>query len=647
MSQRLLDPVTIGRRGAENRVVFGPHVTNLGSGREMSPRHAAYYERRARGGCGTIVTEVASVHPSDWPYERAPLAASCDAGWGEIARACAPHGTLVLAGLGHAGMQGSTAWSQDVLWAPSLVANVATKEQPIVMGDAEIAAVVDGFAQAARAAAAAGLGGVEVNAGQHSLLRQFCSGLTNLRADRYGEDRSALLREVLAAVRSCVGDGVVGLRFSADELAPWAGLVPEAAAAMLAEVAAGADYVCVVRGSIYSESATQPDLHEPEAVNAATTSLVAAALREAGLPALICAQGSIVGVATAERLVRTGDCQLVEMTRAQIADPDLCTKAARGDVARIRPCVLCNQHCLVRDVRNPLVSCCVNPVAGHELDEGALDDVVAPPRARRARRVVVVGAGVAGLEAARVSAREGDDVTVYERADEPGGAVLVASRIPGRQRLADVVDWLVAEADREGVRLVLGHAATPGDLAAADLVIAAAGARERPVELRHGDDGSVRRLCARDALGIEPPGGAVVIDDPVGGPVGVGIAEYLSASGARVTLITPDVVVGSQLAAAGDLVAANARLAALGVDVRRHATVVGATDGHVAVEDRFTGAYVSLAADALVDAGPGLPTIAWWPEDATVVGDAVAPRGILMAVLEARRAVLGMTPGHR
>ncbi|MEO5900614.1 MAG: 2,4-dienoyl-CoA reductase, partial [Ilumatobacteraceae bacterium] len=128
---RLLEPLAVGALSAVNRVMFGPHVTNLGDDtRRFTPRHTAYYARRAQGGCGIIVTEGASVHPSDWPYERAPLATQCADGWAAIATACHEHGALVIASLDHAGGQGSSAYSQLPLWAPSRVPEVNSREVP-------------------------------------------------------------------------------------------------------------------------------------------------------------------------------------------------------------------------------------------------------------------------------------------------------------------------------------------------------------------------------------------------------------------------------------------------------------------------------------------------------------------------------------
>ena len=189
----LLTPIRVGSRQAPNRVIFGPRVTNLGDGRSLSPRHVAYYERRARGGTGILVVEEASVHESDWPYERSPLASECGPGWRAIVDACHPHGGLVLAGLGHAGGQGTSHWSQRPLWSPSDEPEVNTREVPKIMEAADVTAVVDGFGRAAAAAVAAGCDGVEVNAGQHSLVRQFLSALTNRRDDDHGTDAGATL----------------------------------------------------------------------------------------------------------------------------------------------------------------------------------------------------------------------------------------------------------------------------------------------------------------------------------------------------------------------------------------------------------------------------------------------------------------------
>jgi 2,4-dienoyl-CoA reductase (NADPH2) len=316
---RLLDPLPLRTATAPNRVLFGPLVTNLGDDeRRFTDRHVAFYARRARGGAGIIVTEGASVHASDWPYERAPLAERAAEGWSAIASACHAEGALVLASLDHAGGQGSSAYNQAPLWAPSRVPEVNSREVPKWMEASDIASVVAGFGAAAKLAAESGVDGVEINAGQHSLVRQFLSGLTNQRGDEWGTDRTLFARQVIEAVRAGIGDGIVGLRLSCDELAPWAGITPEMAAELApALVAAGIDYLVVVRGAIFSVEKTRPDFHEPPGFNIDLTRAIKAALPDT--PVFL--QGSVVDAGQAEWALGEGVCDGVEMTRAQLADP--------------------------------------------------------------------------------------------------------------------------------------------------------------------------------------------------------------------------------------------------------------------------------------------------------------------------------------
>jgi 2,4-dienoyl-CoA reductase (NADPH2) len=631
---RLLEPLAVGPRTAANRVLFGPHVTNLGADdRRYSARHVAYYERRARGGCGTIVIEGASVHESDWPYERAPLASEAGAGWAAIVAACRPHGALVLASLDHAGGQGSSAYSQRPLWAPSRVPDVATREVPKWMEAADVAAVVDGFGAAAERAVAAGCDGVEINAGQHSLVRQFLSGLTNERGDEWGGDRLRFGRDVVTAVRRAAGpDHVVGLRLSCDELAPWAGITPEAAAGVAAAlVAEGVDYVVVVRGSIFSVEQTRPDFHQPPGFNVE----LAAGIREA-LAVAVVLQGSVVDVGQAEWALGGGDdparADAVEMTRAQIADPDLVAKLRAGTPERIRPCTRCNQTCQVRDARNPVVTCIGEPSSGHETED---PDWTAPAAA--IRRVTVVGGGPAGMEAARVAAGRGHEVTLVERRGRLGGLAAVAG--PN----AALVDWQAGELARSGVAVRLEHDARSE--AEAEVIVQCTGSLPGvpEYELAGGavplDVADIRRGTV--AL---PEDGDVVLLDPVGGPIAVALAEEL---GPRAVLVTQDQIAGNELARSGDLAPANVRLAQRGVRIERRAIVLAVARGddgagiEVVLRDRFSGERRTLAAAAVVDCGFRLPSEPMAGVTARA-GDCVAPRTVHEAVLEGRRAAFAI-----
>ncbi|WP_448615108.1 mycofactocin system FadH/OYE family oxidoreductase 1 [Modestobacter sp. URMC 112] len=643
---RLTDPLPLAGRTAPSRVVFGPHETNLGHRREFSSRHVAYYARRAAGGAGVVVTETASVHGSDWPYERAPLAADCGPGWAATVAACRPAGALVLAGLGHTGAQGSSAWSQAALWAPSRVPDVAVREVPMEMEDAELTALVSGFAAATRTAVTAGVDGVEVDAGPGALLRQFLSGLTNTRTDAHGTDRLRLLREVLEAVRAELGtDLVLALRLSCDELAPWAGITPGEAAGHVAELAGVVDLLTVVRGSGLAAAAYRPDGHTPAGFNRGLAGAMRAAAR--GRAAVVL-QGSVVDPAQAQQALDDGTADAVEMTRAQIADAGLVARVRAGTPSRVRPCVLCNQACQVRDVRNPLVSCVVDPRSGHETedpDPGARDDV-----AGEGREVLVLGAGPAGLEAARVLAAHGHAVRVVHRGPRPGGLLAVVAAVPGRARFAAFADWLVAECTRLGVRFEAAGAGA-AEPAGADAVVLATGGGPGHRGFEAGDG---VRVCSAEELltGGGPEGlppGPVLVHDPVGGSLGVGVAELLAAAGRPVTIVTPDRVVGARLARTGDLAPANVRLQRAGVQ-RETTTVLRAVGGGRAVlADRVTGRPREVACTVVVDCGHRLPggTPARLPDGVPVVraGDAVAPRTVLEAVLEGRRAALALHAG--
>jgi mycofactocin system FadH/OYE family oxidoreductase 1 len=636
---QLLTPLPLGPRTAPNRIMFGPHVTNLGADdRSLTQRHVAYYERRARGGCGTIVVEGASAHTSDWPYERAPLAERCADGWSRIVGACRPHGALVIASLDHTGGQGSSAYSQAPLWAPSRVPEVNSREVPKWMEAGDIAAVVDDFSAAGKVAIDADVDGVEINGGQHSLVRQFLSGLTNQREDEWGQDRLRFARDVLGAVRSALGDDrVLGLRLSCDELAPWAGITPEMAPDMAAHlVACGVDYLVVTRGAIFSAEKTRPDFHEPTGFNID----VCRSVREAvDVPVIL--QGSVVEWGHAEWALGGFDddpigaalCDGVEMTRAQIADPDLSTKLAHDEADRIRPCTRCNQTCQVRDARNPIVTCVGEPSSGRETEDPDWYQA-----ARHHRSVTVVGAGPAGLEVARVAAIRGHDVTIVEREQHAGGM----ARIAGPHQA--LVDWYEREIARLGVTIRYGrdsgddlHADLGADVHGGVVVVQATGSQAGNISYEIADDALVVDIADVRSGAVDlPASGTIVVFDPIGGPIGVALAEELAD---RAVLVTQDNIAGNELARTGDLAPANTRLAQQGVRIERRTLLRSVSAGGVVLEDRYSGAQRTVQCAAVVDCGFRLPSDEL-PGVSIRVGDAVAPRTVYEAVLEARRAAL-------
>ena len=388
-------------------------------------------------------------------------------------------------------------------------------------------------------------------------------------------------------------------------------------------VAAGVDYVVVVRGAIFSIEQTRPDFHQPTGINIALAESVAKAI---DVPVVV--QGSMVDVGQAEWALGGYDdpakCAAVEMTRAQIADPDLVAKLRAGTPEQIRPCTRCNQTCQVRDARNPIVTCIGEPSSGRETED---PDWCSP--ARVPTDVTVVGGGPAGLETARVAAQRGHRVTIVEQRDDVGGLAAVAG--PN----GSLVAWLAAEVARLGVTVRTGTTEIPSGGCVVQCTGGRAGTREYDVL-----DGAVVLDVADVRLGLAalPADGDVVLFDPIGGPIAIALAEEL---GGRAVLVTQDNIAGNELSRSGDLAPANVRLAQAGVRIERRSLLRAVGADGVTLRDKYTGIDRLVPCAALVDCGfrlPGEPL----PGAVAAAGDCVAPRTVHEAILEGRRAALAL-----
>jgi mycofactocin system FadH/OYE family oxidoreductase 2 len=673
MYSKLFQPLLIGPHETRNRILFGSHATNLARRNLLSQQHADYYSARAEGGAGIIVLEEHIVHPSDMPYERAVcgyLPGTAQAVTAVTAGIHA-HGALALVQLNHNGQQSTSSHHQRELWAPSPVPDVSSREVPKEMEMADIHSVVDGFAQVARTVTQAGADGVELQISDSSLLRQFLSPLTNQRGDTYGgamENRLRFVLETLEAVDAAIGTGrALGVRFCADELAPWAGLTPEQGLeiARLLVATGRIDYVTVTMGSIFSTHMFpfHASMHVPPAYAVHLAGAIKAVVE---IP--VFAAGRIMNAAQAEGVLAEGQADGVEMIRALIADPNLPQLSQEGDhqgaplhAARVRPCISCNQGCQVRSNVNATISCNVNPdvvggevgrgeVGRGELAEGKPVAGASPATTFQPRnsedKVYIVGGGPAGLEAARTAAVRGRRVVLYERETTLGGTVALAAKGPGRGELRLITDYLQAELEHLGVEVCTGIEVTADMIMEQrpHTVVIAIGAHAStgllPIpghDLPHVTD--IRRVLAGEPVG----GQRIVIVDETDSHGVLSAAEKLALEGKSVEIVTEDFYVGRDLVASNDITLWKQRAFSLGIVVTAHTTVIRIEPGQVIVADRFAEGERALLADVVVLGTYERPSQELYKmlkgriPHLFRIGDCVAPRRIEQAIIEGRQ----------
>jgi mycofactocin system FadH/OYE family oxidoreductase 2 len=669
MYDRLFHPLKIGPREARNRILFGSHATNLARHNLLSPQHADYYAARAVGGAGVIVLEEHIVHSSDMPYESAVpgyLAGTAQA-VAAVAECIHAHGALACVQLNHNGQQSASVHHQREMWAPSPVPDVASREVPKEMEQADIRAVIEGFTQVAHTVTQAGADGVELQIADSSLLRQFLSPLTNQRSDNYGgalENRLRFVQETLEGVDAAIGtDHVLGVRFCADELAPWAGLTPEQSLEIVRLLVASSriDYVTVTMGSILSTQMFpfNASMHVPQGY---AVHLAGAIKAVVDIP--VFAAGRIMSASQAERILAEEQADGVEMIRALIADPNLPRLSQEGRVERVRPCISCNQGCQVRGVMNVAISCSVNPDVVH-----AQAFPSEKPASKNGQKVYIVGGGPAGLEAARTAALRGRVVVLYERDATLGGAVALAAKGPGRGELQLITDFLQSELEQLGVEVHTDVEVTaemilaqhPHTVIIATGAIAGTGLLSIPghdlphvIDIRRvlagepvvGTNPSHQRRCAATAAQsgeMKGEGQRVVVVDETDSHGVLATVELLAATGKNVEVVTEDFYVGRDLVPTHDLVLWKQRVLPYGIVVTPHTTVVRIEPGKVIVVDRFAEGERELPADVVVLGTYERPAqelymaLKGHVPSLFRIGDCVAPRRIEQAILEGRQ----------
>ena len=643
----LFSPVQVGRLTLKNRIYSSGHAEAMAESGRPGDRLTRYHEAKARGGCAlTIFGGSSSVHPSSPAAAWKQIANHDDSiipAYRALADAVHAHGCLVFTQLTHMGRRAQADGEEaDVLLAPSQIPERVHRDVPHELEAEQIAELVRAFGEAARRCREGGLDGIELSMAHNHLIDQFWSPLFNQRLDDYGgslENRMRFGFEVLQETRRRVGrDFVVGARISGDEFTR-GGL----SAADMAEIARRlatsglVDFLSIIGGGAHTyelQAAAVPNMSYTTGVFLP----LAAAIKRAAPGVPIFHASRIVDPAHADRTVAAGQIDVVGMTRALIADPDLPKKARDGRLDDIRTCVGANEGCIDRIYQGKPVTCVQNPATGRERE---LADV---HPAKTPKKVVVVGGGVAGLEAARMAAVRGHRVVLFEKTAELGGQVLLAARAPARAEYAGIVRFLAAQVRKLAIDVRLGVEATASAVLAErpDTVVVATGSHPfvPPVP---GSDGK-HVVTDRDVLSGEAKVGAnVVVVDDVHTQQALSTAELLLEQGKRVEVISPLFYVGQdigvtsiaplykRLFTAGVVLTPGTELRAVEGSAVIVANVYSGVERRVEGVDTVVLSAGSRSTDSLYRALKGRVA------ELYAVGDCVAPRGVHQAILDATR----------
>ncbi|WP_375262151.1 FAD-dependent oxidoreductase [Palleronia sp.] len=537
----LLQPYKLKHLTLKNRLMISAHEPAYPEDGMPKDRYRAYHVERARAGIGlTMTAGSASVSRDSPPVFNNILAWKDEVvGWmRQLVDACHDEGCAVMIQLTHLGRR--TRWDKGD-WLPVVSAGhereASHKAFPKKAEDWDIARLIADYASAAQRMKEAGLDGIEIQAYGH-LMDQFWSPLTNeLDAPYGGESLDNRLRftfETLQAIRNACGpDFIVGVRYTGDEDLP-GGLTNADGLEISRRLKDSGlvDFLNVVKGHIDTDAGLTDVIPVQGMASAPHLDFAGEIRKTTEFPTFHAAK--IQDVATARHAIASSKLDLVGMTRAHMADPHIVAKILRSEEERIRPCVGAN-YCLDRIYQGGMALCVHNPSTGREIEQ---PHTIA--KATTVQKIIVIGAGPAGLEAARVASLRGHDVTVHEAASHPGGQIRLTAQTERRREMMQIIDWRVAECERQGVRFHYTSLVDGADVMAdaPDVVIVATGGLPHVEILHEGNDFVV---SAWDILsGDVAPGRNVLIYDDAGDYPALQAAEKIVESGAEVEIVTRD-----------------------------------------------------------------------------------------------------------
>lgn len=653
----LFNPLQLRHKTLRNRLVFGAHTANMAENGLPGERHLAYYEERARGGAGMIVVEPVPAHRTG-VLTRGNFRHGTDdiiPHFRKITDAVHDHGAAIIQQIYHVGQHGDFDNSFEPNWSPSGMPSFHDSDGSHKMADAEIEEVIDGFVQAARRAQAAGFDGVEIFAAYHALIDQFWHPWSNRRDDKWGrslENRTRFSSEIIRRIRKMTGDDfIVGMAVSVDTKSK-AAFKLEALQEVIAwhDERELMDYVTCGTGSYFELGASiMPTVFLADKLGAPLSEALKSVVKHARVQA----ESHIRTPENANSVLSAGQADMVSIVRGQIADPHLANKARTGRAADIRPCLSCNQMCWGRRSRDYWISCLINPSAGREFQWGG--DRFEP--VDQAKKVLVIGAGVAGLEAARVAAECGHRVTLVEASNKLGGQFRLAGMQPRRTQILDFIEWYERQLSRLQVEVLYDTFFEADEIKdfGADEVIIATGSQP---DL----SGFQRALAEYDTLpGIERGnvysaedvmgraarlGKHILLLDETGNWKGAGTALYLLEQGHEVTFVTPYATVMAEMSRTFADIEARRLLRGQGAVLITEAAILEWHGDQATVQVSGEQSQ-DIAADSLVIAATNVAETDVMDElqadsfSYSAVGDCVAPGNAAMAIYEGRKLTGG------